>query len=216
MQTHVQLYQDSIRADAFPELGPLSQERYCGNEPFGKALHREALGAIDAIEKGQVGAYWAALERHQEILFELHKTLAAEIYVNALSTPEEAFDFIWHFGWRRFRFGTKVLHIKLAGLNGSTLLSVLPNYRKESLEKLDAFLHCEENQVVLDAVEMETLLKKGTREEALAVLMEKMKSKELHRHLLSSKGVGPTYMKIPLRKSNSATHVTDWALPLRS
>lgn len=216
MQTHVQLYQDSIRADAFPELGPLSLERYRGNEPYGKALHREALSAIEAIEKGQVGAYWAALERHQALLFELHKTLAAEIYVNAISTPEEAFDFIWLFGWRRFRFGSKVLHIKLAGPNGSALLSVLPNYRRESLEKLASFLHCEENQIVLDAVEMETLLKKGTRKEAIQVLLDKMKSKELQRHLLSSKEIGPTYMKIPLKKSNSATHVTDWTLPLRS
>lgn len=215
-QHHLEQYRNSVSADAFPGLAEFAGGETLHGKPILQHLG-EAVGiACDGIESGNHASYWAAMERHQSILFELHRRKTKALLGDVPLDSENVLAFIECHGWRRFRFLERILHVK-ADLGGKgCLFSILPNYRGENLQRLSEFLACEERHVAIDAVEAEAFTVHGDEECLQIVLKEKLEGLAASRHILWGKDRSRAFMKLPLKKANSALNVSDWTLPLRS
>jgi hypothetical protein len=215
MQIHLHQYRSLLSRDAYGDLAASAESVSFEGRTAKERLSEAVEGVVEAIQKANEPSYWAALERHQNLLFRLHRILADRVFRPQTSDPFMAFDFIQACGWRRFRFSERIIHFLRRSDDGETLVSVLPNYRPENLEKLKAFAHTQEQHAVFDALEMESLLQPGRESFAPRAICEKARAKQRFRLLPSESWEGTGFVNLPLEKANSAALVTDWTLPLR-
>lgn len=211
IQLHIEQYMASTKEDASEELFEFAKA-----EKALESLRAERISATDAITRGDERGYWRAIESHQGGLFALQKKWTRRLLGEGMPTSPALDAFIVKYGWRRFRFSEINYHVK-AAINGeSWLFSIIPNYRQENLEKLSGFAACEERQIAIDALEMEGFSQHGTMERLQEILREKRDGLASTRHVLMGNSSVPSFLRLPLSKANSAQHVGDWTLPLRS
>lgn len=215
MQTHINQYRISLSRDAYAALAESAESVKVEGRSAKEWLSEAVEGVVGAIQKADEASYWTAIERHQALLFRLHRLVADQSLASDTRDPFVVFDFIHAHGWRRFRFSERIIHFLRRDGEDEILISVLPNYRRENIERLQDFLHAERQQAVFDAAEMEALLRPGREEHVLPILREKVLAKEQFRFLPPDQWGGSEFINLPLKKANSAFHVTDWTLPLR-
>lgn len=213
---HFEQYRASLLQDAFPGFREYVESATLGGSPAIQTLKAAVDHAIGGIRASKASAYWEGVTLHQKAMLDLHQNWAAETLPLHKTDAFGVLDFVHAHGWRRLRFSDRLLHMQMNFGGTRWIWSILPNYRRENIDKLKDFLCFEENHIAFEAAEMEALMLHADKAQLLTVMEEKRGALATERHILWGSKSAPEFRRISIGSTNSAFHIRDWALPLRS